>query len=165
MLPLRVPSLLVLILVLAACGGPGSGGGNGGGAPADGGGDGGGGGGDPCRFVTVEEVEAALGVEVAEATAAAETTCTFTDAEEAPVFAYSVVETNESVDVRAIFDEQRETAEEVEGIGDGALWFGSGAMYVIKGDTLINMVATIEGEDAELRPAVEGLARIMAERM
>lgn len=172
---LRALPLIIVIFALAACGGQatntGGGGSDGGSSPAasagGGGGAGGGEGDGACRLVTEAEVEAALGVTVADTIATGDTNCSFTDDEGGPLFAFSVIESSEAIDVHTTFESQLEVGEQVDGIGDGAIWFGSGAMYVIKGDTLVNMVATTGGEDedAEFRAAVEGLARVMADRM
>ncbi len=169
-----------LVLVLTACaGGGGQGdrgdgdGGNGDASPAattGGGGGGGGNGGDDgdaCRFVTPDEVEAAFGVEIADVTGDA-LSCTFNDADGNIVLTYAAIQSSGSIDVREQFEAQRETGEEVEGIGDGAIYFEGGGMYVLKGDLLLNMTAVApEGEldDAELRAGLEAVARAAAGRM
>lgn len=123
-------------------------------------------GGDSCRFATAEEVSAAVGVEVAETTPSGDT-CTYKNAEGGGLLIYAYVKQGG----KSAFENQRgaDGAEEVGGIGDGALWFSQGGMYVLKGDAILNMTilgnAALGEDKAALRTALEKVARAAAGRM
>lgn len=172
--------LILLTAVLAACSSPGGGtneadGGDptgDAGAPeataggGDAGGEDGAAIGDACALVTPEEVEAAVGVEVAE-TVESEASCSYLDSNNSLLLAFVAITQNAA----ATFESQRafEGSEEITGIGDGALWFPGGGMYLLKGDTLLNMtiggVGSLEGDPAAQRAALEELARAAAARL
>ena len=178
--------LLVLVIgALAACNGGGDGngdqpddvvtseaaddaattpaapdGGNGGNGGNDGGEDG-----DECRFATIDEVSAALGVDVADATVAGES-CTYHDADGESLVGYVYI----TQGGRATYEDQREGgAEVIDGIADGALYFPGGGMYVLKGDAILNMTifsgASLGEDDAALREPLIEVARVVARRM
>ena len=170
----RPVPLIALVVVLASCAGSGgapNGGGGAAGAAGGGGGEGEEVGGDACRFLTVEEVATAFGVDVSAAaptTSGSVVNCAYNDAEGNIVIAYSYV----SGEGQATFQGQRdiEGAVEVEGIGDGALWFPQGGMYVLKGDAVLNIgIGNVtlpqQDDEAALRAAFEDVARAAAARM
>ena len=165
--------MLALVALLAACAPAGTGDGadqgNGDGAsteaPDGGDGDGPAGGGQ-CRFVTAAEVEAAFGVAVEPVET--DVTCTFNDGDGNMVLIYTYVPQGG----RSAFESQREEFEgavEIDGIGDGALFFPGGGMYVLKGDGVLNVTAGSgvpqAGDDAALQAALEEVGRAAAGRM
>ena len=119
--------------------------------------------GDECSLATNEEVAAAVGAEVAGATAS-DKGCNYMGTDGLSLLGYVYVDEGG----KAAFESQRESGELIEGIGDGAIYFEGGGVYVLKGDALINMTAfenaTLVGE-AALRTALETVARLAVDRL
>ncbi len=134
--------------------------------PGDGGGEGGGASIDACPLLTTEEVSAAFGVDVAEAERAnlggGDTGCNYNDANG------ELVATTTYAPGGAIVWEslEDEADDQIEGIGDGALWVYN-TVTVRKGDAMFQIFFAGDAgldEDA-VRAASEDLARIAVERM
>lgn len=120
---------------------------------------------------TVEEVAAALGVEVASAEGVANPGlgggCMYNGPDGQPVMAISVVDNEAAADA---FDgyRQYEGAEEISGIGDAALFLPLNEMVGVafmKGDVVASLGPTVQLDlaDDALRAAVEELARQAAD--
>lgn len=178
---------VVPLLFLAACGASGAPTGgapasvaDGGGGveatapPTDEGGDDGvtaGGSGEEFCLNTIEEVSAALEVEVTDRASfenpGSGGGCSYTDADGGPVYAISVVIGDQAA---AAFDAYRqlEGAEEISGIGDAAVYSPINEIPGVafsKGGATYGVVGSARSDDpAALRSAVEELARQAADR-
>jgi len=193
--PAPAPALIAILtlLTLAACGGtaapatvsvPTSAATTGGGeveptsvGPTDGsGGDGATGSGEEFCLNTVEEVSAALEVDVTDTTSfenpGSGGGCGYTDADGGPIYAISVAIGDQAA---AAFDAYRqlEGAEEISGIGDAAVYAPfneipgvafskGGATYGVIGSPRL-LELPISDDPAALRSAIEELARQAAD--
>jgi len=184
---------VVPLLVLAACGGadapatdsaPTSAATDGGGdveatAPPAGGGNGstGGGSGEEFCLNTIEEVSAALEVDVTDAAGfenpGSGGGCVYSDAEQRTVYLIGVVD-NEQAGAAFEGYRQLEGAEEISGIGDTALYAPlneipgvaftkGGVTYNVFGPAMI-LELPISDDPAAIRSAIEELARQAADR-
>lgn len=167
----RLATLIAVILLLAACGTGAVPSTAAEGAPDAGGGDVGGGGGDDACLNTVEEVSAALDVEVTEAentaTPGGGAGCIYYTDKAAFEIAYTIGLSAGGSVAQQIFDSfAADDAEEVSGIGDEALWYGGG-LVIRKGDRLLSIgaVPTVDLDEAALRAILTDLGRAAADRL
>jgi len=168
----RLATLIAVMLLLAACGTGAVPSTVAEGAPDAGGGDVGGGGGDDACLNTVEEVSAALDVEVTEAentaTPGGGAGCIYYTDKAAFEIAYTISLSAGGSVAQQIFDSfaADEAAEEVSGIGDAALWYGGG-LVIRKGDRLLSIgaVPTLDLDEAALRAILTDLGRAAADRL
>ena len=171
--------LIVLLMILAACGTPtgdsdGGDAGVGTGSPGatdlddgedgeeiSGGDDGAGTEADPCALVTIEEVSAALGTEITDATTL-DTTCSYEAAGDEAGIA-TTFQALDQATADSVFGSwaSDESAEEVDGIGDRAVWSPVNSLLVVQKGSGIFSIAT----RPEQRDAAEEIARAAAGRM
>lgn len=119
--------------------------------------------GDPCTLVTADDIEAAYGVTAADSEGAR---CIYVDSDGNELIAVAY---NPSADTYEFYQDEAET-EQVDGLGDGAIWLFGDTLVVLIGEgelAIQNIGDTLPqaGDSAALRAASEEVARAALDRM